>query len=281
MSAFTGKVAAVTGAGGGIGRELAVGLGKRGARLAISDVNQEGLAGTAKLLEAAGADCFAEPLDVSDRAAVEAHAESVAGHYGVVHQIYNNAGIAGQGGVLDGDYDYYERVLSINLWGVINGTKAFMPHLVASGAGHVCNISSLNGYAAQAELSAYCTSKFAVRGFTESLRQEMLKTGTPVGVTCVHPGGVKTDIATAAMQSAEERGEEITEVERKRLKTYNEKLLKMPADEAARIILDGVEKGKPRVRVGNDAVAVDLIVRALPTIYPKLMMTLERLTLGR
>lgn len=270
----SGKVAVVTGAGSGIGRALAVGLAERGARLALSDVDEAGLDGTVEQVNSLGADVHAQVLDVTDRDAVRAYATTVHDHYGVVNQIYNNAGVAGGSTVLETDYAAYERILGVNLWGVIHGTKEFLPHLIASGDGHVVNISSLNGIMGQGALSAYCASKFAVRGFSESLAVEMLTAGHPVKVTVVHPGGVKTNIATAALSEAQEAGLATPEQER-RTQTYNEKLLKMPPPRAAAIILDGVEAGKGRVLVGNDAKLVDLLVRLLPRWYPRIQARLQ------
>jgi NAD(P)-dependent dehydrogenase (short-subunit alcohol dehydrogenase family) len=275
MSGVQGKVAAVTGAGSGIGRGLAIELAKRGARLALSDVNEAGLQETAELAEGHGAQVRAAPLDVGDSDAVEAWADEVAGHYGVVHQIYNNAGIAFSRSVLESTYEDYERVLRVNLWGVIHGTKAYLPHLIASGDGHLVNVSSLNGYMAQGGMTHYCTSKFAVRGFTESVRVEMLRDGHPVGVSSVHPGGIKTNIADAALASARELGLPVTDDDERRRKAYNEKLLRMDPGQAARIIVDGVEKGRSRILVGQDAKAVDALVRLLPSRYPKVALAVE------
>jgi NAD(P)-dependent dehydrogenase (short-subunit alcohol dehydrogenase family) len=274
VSALRGKVCVVTGAGSGIGRALAIELARRGARLAISDVNEAALAGTA---EAVGAtDVHSQPLDVADRDAVEAYAGAVARHFGVVHQIYNNAGIAFRRSVLESDYGDYERVFGVNLWGVINGTKAFLPHLIDSGDGHVINVSSLNGYMAQDQMTHYCTTKFAVRGFTESLRAEMLAAGHPVRVTVVHPGGIRTNIADAARKAAQDLGLPVSAEDEQRQRLYNEKLLKMDPAKAARIILDGVERGRARVLVGNDARFVDAVVRLLPARYPKVAVALEK-----
>jgi NAD(P)-dependent dehydrogenase (short-subunit alcohol dehydrogenase family) len=276
LSAIRGKVCAVTGAGSGIGRALAVELAARGARgLAISDVNAAGLAETARLV-GAGVEVHQQPLDVADREAFEAYAGVVAAEFGVVHQIYNNAGVGFSRLIEESTYEDYERVFGVNLWGVIHGTKAFLPHVIASGDGHVINISSLNGYLAQNKMSHYCTTKFAVRGFTETLRVEMAGNGHPVGVTVVHPGGIKTKIADHAMESARARGEEITEADERRRKLYNEKLLKMDPARAAKIIVDGVEKNRLRVRVGNDAKLVDLLVRAAPAAVPRAFAALDR-----
>lgn len=277
MSAVRGKVAVVTGAGSGIGRALALALARRGARVAISDVNAAGLAETATAIERAGGETpHQQVLDVGDRAAFEAYAASVASHFGVVHQIYNNAGIAFSRPVLETDYADYERLFAVNLWGVIHGTKSFLCHLIDSGDGHIVNVSSLNGYVAQAEMTHYCASKFAVRGFTESVRMEMLSAGHPVRVTSVHPGGVKTDIANAALRTASQLGLPVTEADEKRRVTYNEKLLRMDPARAARIVVDGVEAGRSRVLVGRDAKLVDALVRLLPSQYPRLVVALDK-----
>jgi len=282
MSAISGKVCAVTGAGSGIGRALALELGRRGARgLALADVDETGLAQTAEQLRTGPAQTTLQTLDVSDRGAVEGWAEAVVERFGVVHQVYNNAGIASGHSVLESDYPELERVIGVNLWGVIHGTKAFLPHLIASGDGHVINISSLNGYFAQPKLSAYVTTKFGVRGFTETLRAEMLAGGHRVGVSVVHPGGVKTQIASNARRTAEQLGIEVTAQDRARERLYNEKLLKLSPERAATIIVDGVQRDRPRIRVGNDAVVIDLLVRAAPSLAPRLAVLFDRLTGSR
>lgn len=279
MTAVRGKVAVVTGAGSGIGRALALELASRGARLAISDVDEAALAGTTAALSQAGrAEVHAAPLDVGDRGAFRAYAEAVLDRYGVAHQLYNNAGVGGFGPVLESTYEDYERVLRVNLWGVIHGTKEFLPHLVASEDGHLVNISSLNGFMGQAGLSAYCTSKFGVRGFTESVRVEMLFAKHPVKVSVVHPGGVKTNIASAALAAAMARTPERAALETKRAEVYNEKLLKTSAERAAKTIVDGVEANKERILVGPDATILDAVVRLLPSVYPRLAAAWERRT---
>jgi NAD(P)-dependent dehydrogenase (short-subunit alcohol dehydrogenase family) len=272
MSTISGRVAVVTGAGSGIGRALALELARRGAKLALSDINEDSVAETASQAKALGsADVISGKLDVSDRAAFFAYADEVVAHFGVVHQIYNNAGIAFSATVLESEMEDYDRVLGINLFGVITGTKAFLPHLVASGDGHVVNVSSLNGIMAQPEMSQYCAAKFAVRGFTETLRMEMLASKTPVRVTVVHPGGVATNIASAAATAQLERDgsgdPELKATADARTKLYNEKFLKLPASKAAEIIVKGVEKNKARVLVGNDARALDTFIRFAPAKY--------------
>jgi NAD(P)-dependent dehydrogenase (short-subunit alcohol dehydrogenase family) len=269
VTAVAGKVCVVTGAGSGIGRALAVELARRGARgVAIADVDAAGLAGTTALLQ--GTEVHSAELDVADQAAFAAYALDVAAHFGVVHQLYNNAGVADAGSVGEVDYEHYRRVLGVNLWGVIHGTTELLPHLIASGDGHVVNVSSLNGIMAQPRLSAYCASKFAVRGFTESVGLELAEARCPVRVTVVHPGGVRTNIADAALARAERLGRPVTDEDRARVRFYNEKLLRMPAAEAARIIVDGVEADRARILVGKDAKAMDLLVRALPRRWPAL-----------
>jgi len=277
MSSVKDKVCVVTGAGSGIGRALSLELASRGARaIAISDVSDAGLVTTAALLESHHPipEIHTSTLDVVSRAAFADYATAVAGRFGVVHQLYNNAGIAGAARLLERDYAAFERVLSVNLWGVIHGTTEFLPYLIASGEGHVVNISSLNGYVAQAGLTPYCTSKFAVRGFTECLRAEMMRDRRPVRVTVVHPGGVRTDIASASLRDAHRP---VTAEDERRARLYNEKLLRMDPARAATRIIDGVERGRPRVRVGNDARAMDILVRLLPGRYLHVTGLLERL----
>ncbi|TDN87728.1 SDR family NAD(P)-dependent oxidoreductase [Microbacterium sp. BK668] len=269
---FEGKVAVVTGAGSGIGRALAVGLAARGARLAVSDIDAERLTATSAMLSRTGADVLAETLDVGDRVAVDAHAARVAEHFGVVHQLYNNAGIATASTFVDDTpVAEFERVFAVNLWGVIHGTQAFLPHLITSGDGHVVNVSSLNGFMAQPRMAPYVTSKFAVRGFTEALRTEMIGRGLPVAVTVVHPGGVRTNIASSVpARSADDRH---------RAAVYEQKLFRTSAEEAARQILDAVARRRGRVLIGQ-ARRVDRLVRALPSAYPPLIAAWTKRTFG-
>jgi NAD(P)-dependent dehydrogenase (short-subunit alcohol dehydrogenase family) len=275
-------VAVVTGAGSGIGRALALELARRGAHIALCDVDELGLAATTAEVSAhRRVATHAEALDVSDADAVASFAESVRDRFGVVHQLYNNAGIAADsGGVLSTHYQAFDRVLGVNLWGVIHGTKEFLPHLIASGDGRLVNISSINGIFGQGANAAYCTSKFAVRGFTESVRADVLAAGHPVQVTVVHPGGVATEIATSALAHARAAGAHVTAKDHRRVATYNAKLLRMPADKAADIILNGVAANKGRILVGTDARVIDTVVRLWPAAAPKFSVWLDRRMFG-
>jgi NAD(P)-dependent dehydrogenase (short-subunit alcohol dehydrogenase family) len=272
-SPLRGKTAVVTGAGAGIGRALAVELSRRGARVACGDIDQAGLDQTVELC---GSDAAAFIVDVSDRAAMEEFAGAVVDRFGVVHQIYNNAGIALNTKVLDSTWNDYERLLRIDLNGVIHGTQAFLPHLIASGDGHVVNMSSLNGLFAQPLQSHYCAAKFAVRGFTEALRTEMILDRHPVKVSVVHPGGVATSIAENGLAAKRAAGGTVTAAQEDRTLTYSQKLLTL----AAEIIVRGVEKGRPRILVGRDAVFTDFFVRLAPAVAPRIAVEFERRVLG-
>ena len=266
MEGFAGKVAVVTGAGSGIGQALAIELARSGASVAISDVNTEGLATTEERLKSIGAPVKTDRLDVTEREAFELYADAVKDHFGKVNQIYNNAGIAFAGDIEVSQFKDIERVTDVDFWGVVNGTKVFLPHLIASGDGHVVNISSIFGLFSVPGQAAYNAAKFAVRGFTEALRQEMELAGHPVKVTTVHPGGIKTNIVRnmTAVDSVDLA---------KLTNTFDKKLASTSPQKAARVILDGVRKNKARVLIGNDAKALDLIVRATGSGYQRLFST--------
>lgn len=263
MEGFAGKVAVVTGAGSGIGQALAIELGRSGAKLAICDVDTEGLAVTEERLKAIGAPVKADRLDVTEREAFLLYADAVKEHYGTVNQIYNNAGIAFTGDVEISEFKDIERVMDVDYWGVVNGTKAFLPHLIASGDGHVINVSSVFGLFSVPGQAAYNSAKFAVRGFTEALRQEMAIAKHPVKVTTVHPGGIKTAIARNATAAEGLDAKELAEA-------FDKKLANTTPQRAAVIILDGVRKNKARVLVGPDAKILDVIVRITGSGYQRL-----------
>jgi NADP-dependent 3-hydroxy acid dehydrogenase YdfG len=263
MEGFAGKVAAVTGAGSGIGQALALELARSGAAVAISDVDTEGLAQTEEQLRAIGAPVRTDRLDVTEREAFQIYADQINEHFGKVNQIYNNAGIAFTGDVEITQFKDIERVMDVDFWGVVNGTKAFLPHLIASGDGHIINVSSLFGLMSMPGQAAYNSAKFAVRGFTEALRQEMALNGQPVKVTSVHPGGVKTAIARNGLTA---EGVDPTA----QSKFFDKRLASTTPQRAAEIILEAVRKNKARVLVGQDAVVLDLIVRITGSGYQRL-----------
>ncbi|MBY6680702.1 SDR family NAD(P)-dependent oxidoreductase [Rhodococcus sp. BP-316] len=274
MSEFRGRVAVVTGAGSGIGRALALELASRGARLALSDVDSVGLAATVAAVEQRGGEVRSDHLDVSERGSVLDYAETVRRHFGVVNQIYNNAGIAFHGDVEKTEFKDLERVIDVDFWGVVNGTKAFLPHLVESGDGHVVNVSSLFGLLSIPSQSAYNAAKFAVRGFTEALRQEMLIARHPVHVTCVHPGGIKTAIARNATVAEGQDQKSVAEF-------FDRRLAKTTPEQAALVILRGVEKNKARVLIGNDARALDALARITGSRYQDIIVRLSSRVLPR
>jgi NADP-dependent 3-hydroxy acid dehydrogenase YdfG len=264
MTDIRGRVAVVTGAGSGIGRALAYELGRRGAKLAISDIDATGLAETGKQLRVIGAVVHETRLDVTDRAAVLRYADDVVAEFGTVNIVVNNAGIAFTGDIEKMSFEQIERVIDVDFWGVVNGTKAFLPHLIASGDGHVVNISSLFGLLAVPGQSAYNAAKFAVRGFTEALRQEMLVNGHPVHVTCVHPGGIKTAIARNAGAVAGQDQAALASF-------FDEKLAKTSPESAAKTIVRAVLGNRPRSVVGWDAKVLDALVRLTGPGYQRLV----------
>lgn len=266
MKSFENKVAAITGAGSGIGRALAFGLARQGCQLALSDVNAEGLAETAAQARKLGVQVSETLINVADREAAHAWADQVAAEFGRVNAIFNNAGVA-QGGTVEGnDYADYEWIMNINFWGVVNGTKAFLPHLIASGDGHVINISSIFGLFAVPGQAAYNSAKFAVRGFTEALRMEMALAGHPVKVTTVHPGGIKTAIARNATGAEG--------IDTAGAAEWFDKMARTSPERAAQVILDGVAKNKAKVLVGADAKILDTFVRASGSGYQRALTAL-------
>ncbi len=273
MKNFKDKVAAITGAGSGMGRELAIELAQRGCHLAISDVNTVGLAETVKLLAGSGVRVTHERVDVASRDAVYAWAERVVADHGKVNLVFNNAGVA-LGATIEGmKYEDFEWLMNINFWGVVYGTKAFLPYLKQTGDGHIINTSSVFGLAGIPSQSAYNAAKFAVRGFTESLREELDMEGCGVSATSVHPGGIKTNIAKSARldTSVKQLG-----LDDQKATAKFEKNFITTANQAARTILRAVERNQRRVLVGPDAVAIDLMVRAMPSSYQKLVMWFTR-----
>jgi short-subunit dehydrogenase len=266
MKSVQGKVAAITGAGSGIGRETAALLARSGCHVALSDVNEQGLAETAAICRGHGVEVRTARVDVAKRQEVHAWADSVAKDLGAVHLIINNAGVALGATIEDTSYEDFEWLMNINFWGVVHGTKAFLPHLKAAGEGHIVNISSVFGLIAVPTQAAYNAAKFAVKGFTEALRQELEVEGSPIGVTCVHPGGIKTNIARSARMTHRHGW-----VDAKSAADF-EKLFATTPERAASDILSAILKNRRRQLIGSDAVVIDLLQRTLPTLYQRLLV---------
>jgi NAD(P)-dependent dehydrogenase (short-subunit alcohol dehydrogenase family) len=269
MKDFQGKVAAITGAGSGIGRALAEELARRGCHLAVCDIDEEGLAATVSRCEGSGVKVTSRRVDVADRAAVYAWADQVVEEHGRVNLIFNNAGVALVATVEGVSYEDFEWIMGINFWGVVHGTKAFLPHLKASGEGHVVNLSSVFGLLSIPGQSGYNSAKFAVRGFTDTLRMELEIEGAPVSVTTIHPGGVKTNILRGAriddsMEELAGGGGADQDME-----AGFEKIAMTTPEKAALQIIKAVERDRRRALIGPDAKAMDFLSRLPAFVYQK------------
>lgn len=277
MEDLTGRVAAITGAGSGIGRALAVELAHCGAHLALSDIDPTGLAETVGMCEGHGVKVTSQELDVADRDAVYAWADQVVAEHGKVNLVFNNAGVALGAPIETMSYEDFEWLMQINFWGVVYGTKAFLPHLKEAGEGHVVNLSSVFGLVSIPSQSAYNAAKFAVRGFTDALRIELEAQDCGVSCTTVHPGGVKTNIARRArvdpaladVSGGPDAGD------------LFDKVAMTKPRKAARQILDAVRKDKRRALVGPDAKVIDVISRMPAALYQKALIRGVRKSLNR
>ncbi|MBI5335668.1 MAG: SDR family NAD(P)-dependent oxidoreductase [Burkholderiales bacterium] len=271
MKDFKGKVAAITGAASGMGRTLAVELARRGCHLALSDVNEAGLKESAELAARHGVKVTTQRVNTADRAAIFAWADQVAAEHGKVNLIFNNAGVALSAPAETVKQEDFDWIMNINFWGVVWGTQAFLPHLRRSGEGHVINTSSLFGLLSVPLNGTYNSTKFAVRGYTEALRMELDLEKAPVSATCVHPGGIRTNIARAARMDAS--SQKFTGVDPETARKRFDKLLNTTTAESAALqILKAVQKNKRRVLVGPDAWFLDKLVRLLGSWYQPLII---------
>ncbi|MBP7584382.1 MAG: SDR family oxidoreductase [Spirochaetes bacterium] len=264
MKKLEGKVAVVTGAASGIGRELAVGLAGEGCRLALSDVNLRGLEETAGMIASRGGQALIGRVSVADRKEMFDFAEQVISNYGAIDIVINNAGIVYTSTIEDLSYEDFERVMNINFWGVVHGTKAFLGHLKTRPAANLVNISSVYGLWGLATQAAYNASKFAVRGFTEALMQELKGTGVVASV--VYPGGVRTNLVK---NSGSHLFDTDAVKKEKFVSKFNSAAMTTP-EKAARIIISGIKSDRRRIRVGPDAVLFDIVQRIFPTGYQRL-----------
>ena len=259
---FSGQVALVTGAASGMGRELARQLAAQGAVLAISDRDEAGLDETRKMIDA-GNRILVDVLDVSDKQAVLDYPAKVEAALGAADYVFNNAGMARVGDVMNTPLEIIEQVMDVNFWGVVRMTNSFLPQLLQT-KGVVTNISSVFGLIAYKGQAHYCASKFAVRGFTETLALELEDTG--VGVCCVHPGGVKTNIARNAVVDFIPEGQSKSQMD----EDFDAVAI-TPVDKAVEIILNGTVKRKRRIIVGKDAKLMSFFQRMMPVSYQKIL----------
>ncbi len=266
MKSLEGKVSAITGAASGIGRMLGVNLAKEGCAVALADKDAKGLEYTAGLIDNKGIRVTTHVVDVAERDRVYKWADDVVEQHGKVDMVINNAGVGVSETIEDITYEDFEWIMNINLWGVIYGTKAFLPYLKQRPDAHIVNISSVFGIFTSPNAGAYCTTKYAVRGFTEALAQELKHTS--VRVSCVHPGGIKTNIMrnTRFYKVADP-----TMDRENAIKAFDRFIAWTSADKAARIIISGIKKNKQRIMVGPDAYVYDWLKRLFPVGLQKLV----------
>ena len=244
---FRDKVVVITGAGSGMGRAYAIEFGKLESKLALNDFDSASLNETNRLLEEIGVkDVLIKSFDVSDREAVYAFADSVKERFGNAHVVINNAGIEGsvEPAYHTGEADF-QRVMNVNFYGVLYGSKAFLPQMVANGEGALVNVSSVFGLIGTPANADYCASKFAVRGFTEVLMAEFQE--SPIGIHCLHPGGIDTNIVR------KEAGKE-----------FSKKYLTTPPEKIAKHLIKCIKKGQPKIVYGNDSMKVWLGSNLVP-----------------
>ncbi|HYO91477.1 MAG TPA: SDR family NAD(P)-dependent oxidoreductase [Pyrinomonadaceae bacterium] len=275
MSLTNESIAVVTGAGSGIGRELSLQLAaERIAGLAIADLNREGLLETAKMLEPSGVRVSTHVLNVADLEAMQAFVSDVLARHGRVTHLINNAGVSLFGDVEEVSIEDFEWLMNINFWGTVYGVKLFLPVLQEQPVAHIINVSSVFGLIAPPGNAAYSASKFAVRGFTEALRHELVDTS--IAVSCVHPGGVATNIARSGRLAA---GASLAAKEES--VKYHTKVSKTTSEDAARQIINGIKRRSKRILVGRDARIIDVLNRVSPENYLSLMDRMARGQLSR
>jgi len=264
MTYFHNKHAAITGAGSGIGRALAQQLNAAGCHLYLSDVDPEGLAATIASFSHGDATAHQTVVDVADADAVKDWAAAISEITSQMHLVVNNAGVDLMASAAQTSLSDFHWLMNINFWGVVHGCQAFIPALERAERSHLVNISSVFGLIAVPNQSAYNAAKFAVRGYSESLRQELDIANSPIKLCCVHPGGIDTNIARRARNAdpnatAESQQEMFAEY------------VRTSADDAAGQILRAAERGKRRLLIGGDARLIDWVVRLLPTAYARLL----------
>lgn len=276
MTAIRGAAAALTGAASGIGRALALELAARGCDLALADRDEAGLAAVAaEIARAHSQKVTVHRVDVGEPPQIADFAlAAIAAHPGL-NIVINNAGVALMGQFHEIDQTQMDWLMNINFWGAVHGTRAFLPHLANRREAHIVNLSSIFGIIAPPGQAAYAAAKFAVRGFSESLRHELQLAGSPVRLSVVHPGGIATNIARNSRL-----GHGVTDNARRAqsIERFEALARTMPAAAALRIIA-GIEKNQPRILIGNDARFMDLLQRLRPATYwAPLARMIERTT---
>jgi NAD(P)-dependent dehydrogenase (short-subunit alcohol dehydrogenase family) len=267
---LAGRTAVVTGAASGIGRGTAMALARRSCSMALADIDEAGLQATAAQVRAHGVHVTCHRLDVADPGAVAAFPDLVRREHAGVDVLVNNAGVA-MIGTFEQIRDHeFEWLLDINLRGVVRMTRAFLPLLRASDDARIVNVSSVFGLVAPPGQTAYATSKFAVRGFSEALRHELR--GTHIGVTVVHPGGIATNITHSARVT-----ESVSVEQEAGVRASSARLLRLPPSKAGETIVRGIERRRDRVLIGADAHGLALLVRLVPVRYWRIV---ERFTAG-
>ena len=276
MKTFKDKVAVVTGAGSGMGRYLSVLLAKEGADVVVCDVNQETLNETVEMLRKYNVSVSSHVLDVADKEAIEALPQKVKDQHGKVDLVFNNAGVSTGKHFKDMEEENWDWVMGINLHGVINSTRAFIPHLIDRPEAAIVNTSSIFGMVAVPGQTVYHATKFAVRGFTESLALEMAETNENLQIHCVHPGHVGTNIVANSrmdeedLQTNEEgRSSIFTRDQPTTIEEMSDSFREggMHPSKAAQIILNGVKKNKRRIFIGLDSKLLELSQRIFPNKY--------------
>ena len=251
MKNFEQKVVAITGAASGIGKALAAELGKRGAHLALNDRDESGLLQTCDELRAQNISVVHSAFDVSDQGAMNGFADLTLSTYGKVDVMVNNAGLGlGNYAFEEYDLDLFEKIMRVNFYGVLYGSRAFVPHLLRQKEAALVNVSSVFGLAGIAQVTAYCASKFAVNGLNQCLIQEYRN--SPLTVHSVHPGGINTGITRNSLDYGPAHD------------VFHQKFLKLSPGYAARVIVRGMEKKKNRILIGAEARQLDWITRLMP-----------------
>ena len=268
MTAILGAATAITGAASGIGRALAIELAARGSDLALADRDEAGLqAVAAEIASKHRVKVTVHRVDVGEPGQIAGFAQDAVAAHPALNILVNNAGVALLGKFSEIDQGQMDWLMNINFWGVVHATRAFLPHLATRSEAHIVNLSSIFGIVAPPGQTAYASAKFAVRGFSESLRHELQAAQSPVRLSVVHPGGIATNIVRnsrtgSGIADNARRSEAIERFDQ---------IAKTTPQAAARRIIKGVEKNEPRILIGGDARFMDFLQRLRPGTYWALM----------